>query len=135
GLAQNSGLEIHAWHSRVQSLTQPDWVVFDLDPAEGKTIDQAVEVAQVLQGMFDRLGLPSVPKTTGKRGLHIFVPLAAGHTYEDAQNFALSVGETVARQLPQVTLERGKAKRKGRLYFDCMQDRKSTRLNSSHVAI
>ena len=121
-LAQNSVLEIHAWHSRVQSLTQPDWVVFDLDPAEGKTIDQAVEVAQVLQGMFERLGLPSIPKTTGKRGLHILVPLAAGHTYEDAQAFALQVGETVAKQLKNVTLERSKSKRAGRLYFDCLQN-------------
>jgi bifunctional non-homologous end joining protein LigD len=72
--------------------------------------------------MFDRLGLPSVPKTTGKRGLHIFVPLARGHTYEDAQAFALQVGETVAKQLKNVTLERSLAARRGRLYFDCMQN-------------
>ncbi|TMA37156.1 MAG: hypothetical protein E6J82_19190 [Deltaproteobacteria bacterium] len=121
-LAQNSVLEIHAWHSRAQSLTQPDWVVFDLDPAEGETIEQAVEVAQVLHGMFERLGLPSIPKTTGKRGLHIFVPLAKGHTYEDAESFALQVGDTVARQLKNVTLERSLAARRGRLYFDCMQN-------------
>jgi bifunctional non-homologous end joining protein LigD len=121
-LAQNSVLEIHIWHSRVQSLTQPDWVVFDLDPAEGETIEQAVGVAEVLHGMFERLGLPSVPKTTGKRGLHVFVPLASGHTYEDAQAFALQVGETVAKQLKNVTLERSRAARRGRLYFDCMQN-------------
>ncbi len=121
-LAQNSVLEIHPWHSRVQSLTQPDWVVFDLDPAEGKGIEQAIEVAQVLHGMFERLGLPSIPKTTGKRGIHIYVPLAAGHTYEDAEAFALQVGETVAKQLDQVTLERSLSKRRGRLYFDCMQN-------------
>jgi bifunctional non-homologous end joining protein LigD len=121
-LAQNSVLEIHIWHSRVQSLTQPDWVVFDLDPAEGETIEQAVGVAEVLHGMFERLGLPSVPKTTGKRGLHVFVPLAPGHTYEDAQSFALQVGETVAKQLKNVTLERSLAARRGRLYFDCMQN-------------
>jgi bifunctional non-homologous end joining protein LigD len=121
-LAQNSVLEIHVWHSRAQSLTQPDWVVFDLDPAEGKSIEQAIEVAQVLRGMFERLGLPSVPKTTGKRGLHIFVPLAAGHTYDDAQAFAIQVGETVAKQLENVTLERSLAARRGRLYFDCMQN-------------
>jgi len=121
-LAQNSVLELHAWHSRAQSLTQPDWVVFDLDPAEGETIAQAVEVAELLQGMFERLGLPSVPKTSGKRGLHIVVPLAKGHTYEDAQAFAIQVGETVAKQLKQVTLERSLSARKGRLYFDCMQN-------------
>jgi len=121
-LAQHAALELHMWHSRAQSLTMPDWVVFDLDPADGKDIEQAIEVAQILRGMFDRLGLPSVPKTTGKRGLHVFVPLAPGHTYDDAQAFALSVGETVAQKLPQVTLERAKEKRKGRLYFDCLQN-------------
>ncbi|MGE5047770.1 MAG: DNA polymerase domain-containing protein, partial [Deltaproteobacteria bacterium] len=121
-LAQNSVLEVHAWHSRAESLTQPDWVVFDLDPAEGETIEQAIEVAQVLAGMFDRLGLPSIPKTTGKRGLHILVPLAKGHSYDDAQAFALQVGETVAKQLKNVTLERSLSARKGRLYFDCMQN-------------
>src|SRR5437660_10059905 len=72
--------------------------------------------------MFERLGLPSIPKTTGKRGLHILVPLAKGHTYEDAESFALQVGETVAKQLKNVTLERSLAKRRGRLYFDCMQN-------------
>jgi bifunctional non-homologous end joining protein LigD len=121
-LAQRSALELHMWHSRVNSLTQPDWVVFDLDPAEGRGIDQAIEVAQILHGMFERLGLPSVPKTSGKRGLHVFVPLAAGHTYDDAQSFALEVGETLAKQLKQITLERSLSKRKGRLYFDCLQN-------------
>ncbi|HTO97128.1 MAG TPA: DNA ligase D [Myxococcales bacterium] len=121
-LAQNSVLEIHAWHSREPTLTQPDWVVFDLDPAEGQGIDQALEVADVLHGMFERLGLPSVPKTTGKRGLHILVPLAKGHTYEDAAAFALQVGETVAKQLKNVTLTRSLSGRKGRLYFDCLQN-------------
>ncbi|HEY6909020.1 MAG TPA: DNA ligase, partial [Myxococcales bacterium] len=63
-----------------------------------------------------------IPKTTGKRGLHILVPLAKGHSYDDAQAFALQVGETVAKQLKQVTLERSLSARKGRLYFDCMQN-------------
>ena len=121
-LAQNSVLEIHAWHSRAQSLTQPDWVVFDLDPAEGHGIEQAIDVAQILRGMFERLGLPSVPKTTGKRGLHVYVPLAKGHTFDDAQAFALKVGEAVAKQVKGVTLERSLSQRKGRLYFDCMQN-------------
>ena len=122
-LAQRAALEIHLWLSRRQSLTQPDWVVFDLDPAKGQGIEQAIEVAQILHGMFERLGLPSAIKTTGKRGLHVLVPLAAGHTFADAQAFALQVGETVAKQLAdKVTLERSLSARKGRLYFDCMQN-------------
>jgi bifunctional non-homologous end joining protein LigD len=120
--AQRAALEIHAWHSRAESLTQPDWVLFDLDPAEGKGIEQAVEVAQVLHGMLERLGFPSVPKTTGKRGLHVYVPLAAGHTYDDSQAFALRVGEALAKQLDTITIERSLSKRKGRLYVDCLQN-------------
>ena len=122
-LAQMSVLELHAWHSRKDSLTMPDWVLFDLDPADGADIEQSIEVAQILHGMFERLSLPSVVKTTGKRGLHVLVPLLPGHTFEDAEAFALQVGETVAKQLPKlVTLERAKAKRHGRLYFDCLQN-------------
>ena len=101
----------------------PDWVLFDLDPADGADIAQSIEVAQILHGMFERLSLPSVVKTTGKRGLHVLVPLAPGHTYADSEAFALQVGATVEKQLPKlVTLERSKAKRDGRLYFDCLQN-------------
>ena len=122
-LAQRSVLELHAWHSRKDSLTTPDWVLFDLDPADGADIQQAIEVAQILRGMFERLGLPSAVKTTGKRGLHVLVPLTPGHTFEDAEAFALQVGAAVEQQLPKlVTLERSKAKRRGRLYFDCLQN-------------
>jgi bifunctional non-homologous end joining protein LigD len=121
-LAQRSVLELHMWSSRADSLSTPDWVVFDLDPAEGQDIAQAIEVALLLHGMFERLGIPSLPKTTGKRGLHLLVPLAKGHTYADAESFALRVAETVVRQVPEVTLERSKAKRHGRLYLDCLQN-------------
>jgi bifunctional non-homologous end joining protein LigD len=121
-LAQRSVLELHMWSSRVGSLSTPDWVVFDLDPAEGRDIEQAIEVALILHGMFERLGIPSFPKTTGKRGLHLLVPLAKGHTYADAESFALRVAETVVRQVPEVTLERSKSKRQGRLYLDCLQN-------------
>src|SRR5262249_53739005 len=54
--------------------------------------------------------------------LHVFVPLAPGYTHDDALEFALSVGRAVAGLLPQVTLERSIAKRRGRLYLDCMQN-------------
>ena len=78
-LAQNNALELHTWSSREGRLTSPDWVVFDLDPADG--FAQTVAVAQALKRFLDELSLPSLPKTSGKRGLHVLVPLAAGHTH------------------------------------------------------
>jgi bifunctional non-homologous end joining protein LigD len=121
-LAQHAALTVHMWSSRAGSLEAPDWVVFDLDPAEGRGIEQAVEVALVLRRLFETLGLPSLPKTSGQRGLHVLVPLAPGHTHDEALAFARGIGTAVVRALPEVTVERVRAKRRGRLYLDCLQN-------------
>lgn len=119
-LAQFSVLTVHMWSSRLGSLEEPDWVIFDLDPADG--MDQAVRVARAVRILLDELGLPSLPKTSGKRGLHVMVPLAPGHTHRQAVDFALWVAGAVEEVLPEVTLERMKDKRDGRLYLDCFQN-------------
>jgi bifunctional non-homologous end joining protein LigD len=121
-LAQHSVLTIHMWSSRVPTLESPDWVIFDLDPAAGQGIEQTIEPALVLRRLFERLGLPSVPKTSGKRGLHVLVPLAPGHTHEQAVDFAAAITRAVARELPGATVERSVAKRRGRLYLDAYQN-------------
>lgn len=121
-LAQMNVLTTHMWSSRAAHLTQPDWVVFDLDPAEGAGFQGAIEAAHALRTLLEALSIPSVPKTSGKRGLHVLVPLLPGHTHEDAVAFALRIGQAVAEVLPGVTLERAKAARQGRLYLDCLQN-------------
>lgn len=121
-LAQYSVLTVHMWSSRVGSLGMPDWVVFDLDPAEGRGIEQTIGVAHALRALFEALSIPSFPKTSGKRGLHVLVPLMPGHTHEDAVEFALRIGKAVTQVLPEATLERTKKKRRGRLYLDCLQN-------------
>lgn len=97
-------------------------MVFDLDPAEGQSIQQSIPIALALRRALDDAGLFSVPKTSGKRGLHIFVPLEPGHGFEEVLRFAVAFGSGVAKHLPEVTLERSLAKRHGRLYLDCMQN-------------
>ena len=121
-LAQMSVLTIHMWASRGVSLDEPDWLVFDLDPAKGKGIEQAIDAATVMRRLLDNLRLPSVPKTSGKRGIHVFLPLAGGYTHEEAASFAVSVAAAVAAKVPQITVERSLSKRRGRLYLDCMQN-------------
>jgi bifunctional non-homologous end joining protein LigD len=121
-LAQRATLTLHMWSSRAQSLDQPDWVIFDLDPAEGRGIEQAIPIANALHKLFEQLSLPSVAKTTGKRGLHVLVPLLPGHTHDDAVEFALKIGGAVTSVVEEATLERAIAKRKGRLYLDCLQN-------------
>ncbi|HEX9500545.1 MAG TPA: DNA ligase D [Thermoanaerobaculia bacterium] len=121
-LAQMSVLTIHMWSSRGASLDEPDWFVFDLDPAKGKGIEQAIEAAGVIRGLLENLQLPSVPKTSGKRGIHVFVPLAPGYTHEQATEFACSISAAVAAKVPTMTMERSIQQRGGRLYLDCLQN-------------
>ncbi len=121
-LAQMSVLTIHMWASRGESLEQPDWLVFDLDPAKGKGIEQAIEAAIVMRGLLETLELPSVPKTSGKRGIHVLVPLAPGYTHEEVAAFATSIATAVTAHVPTMTVERSLAKRRGRLYLDCLQN-------------
>jgi bifunctional non-homologous end joining protein LigD len=121
-LAQHSVLTIHMWSSRGTSLESPDWVVFDLDPAKGKGIEQAVDAALVMRGLLEQLELPCVPKTSGKRGIHLLVPIAPGYTHEEAADFATALGAAVAQHVPEVTTERSIVRRRGRLYLDCLQN-------------
>jgi len=121
-LAQMSVLTVHMWSSRGESLEEPDWLVFDLDPAKGKGIEQAIDAAIVMRGLLENLELPSVPKTSGKRGIHVFVPLQSGYSHEDAAEFACSIAAAVSREVPYMTVERSLDQRKGRLYLDCLQN-------------
>src|SRR5260370_38482795 len=81
-LAQMSVLTIHMWNSHEPKLEEPDWVVFDLDPAKGKGIEQAIDAAIVLRKLLDNLKLPSVPKPSGKRAIHVLVPIRSGDSQE-----------------------------------------------------
>jgi bifunctional non-homologous end joining protein LigD len=121
-MAQMSALTAHMWSSRGESLEQPDWILFDLDPAKGKGIEQAIEAAIIMRGLLENLELPSVPKTSGKRGIHVFVPLAPGYSHEEVADFACSIAAAVSAKVPFLTVERSLSKRRGRLYLDCMQN-------------
>jgi bifunctional non-homologous end joining protein LigD len=121
-LGQMSALTVHMWSSRGESLENPDWVLFDLDPAKGKGIEQAIEAAGVMRRLLESLELPSVPKTSGKRGIHILVPLQPGYSHEEVADFACSIAAAVSASVPGITVERSLAKRRGRLYLDCMQN-------------
>ena len=80
-------IPVHVWASRASHPQQPDWMVFDLDPTSGKFAD-AAKAGLVVKDELDRLGLTSFPKTSGSRGLHVFVPLRLGPTYDEVLPFA-----------------------------------------------
>jgi bifunctional non-homologous end joining protein LigD len=122
-MANMGCIDLHAWSSRVDKPERPDWVMFDLDPSEGATFEDVVEVARLVKETLELLELESYPKTSGSRGIHVLVPVARRHSFAQAREFASIVGNALARAHPGVvTTEWSRAKRKGVL-VDANQNR------------
>jgi bifunctional non-homologous end joining protein LigD len=111
-------IPVHVWASRANHPQQPDWMVFDLDPTSGKFAD-AAKAGLVVKDELDRLGLTSFPKTSGSRGLHVFVPLRLGPTYDEVLPFAREICERLAADHPkELTVEQRIDARGQRVYLD-----------------
>jgi bifunctional non-homologous end joining protein LigD len=122
-MANLGAIERHPWHSRVSNIDRPDWFVFDLDP-QGVEWEEICEVAVSCKEILDDLGLDSYAKTSGSRGIHIYVPIKPVYSYEEVADFALGVARLVEQANPAVaTLERSlKKRKKARIYVDHMQN-------------
>lgn len=115
--AQNAALELHVWLSRVDRPGRPDAVMLDLDPAEGSM--SAVEAALIVREVLDGLGLEALVKTSGKRGLHVLVPIERRYSTGDVRGFGLALARATAARAPEgLTVEMRKARRDGRLLLD-----------------
>ena len=115
-------IPVHVWASRASHPQQPDWMVFDLDPTSGKFAD-AAKAGLVVKGELDALGLTSFPKTSGSRGLHVFVPLRSGPTYDDVLPFAKQICERLAADHPkELTVEQRIEARGQRVYLDAFRN-------------
>ncbi|HTO86680.1 MAG TPA: non-homologous end-joining DNA ligase [Thermoanaerobaculia bacterium] len=111
-------IAIHVWNSRRQSPRKPDWVCFDLDPDTGLFAD-AARAGLKLKEALDALKLSSFPKTSGQKGLHVFVPIRPGPDSDQVREFADRLGHRLAQAFPkELTMETRIAARKGRVYLD-----------------
>lgn len=127
-LVQLGSVEINPWNSRVSHLDKPDWIVIDLDP-EGVTFNDVIKVARTVHEVTEEWGIPAYPKTSGKTGIHIFIPMGAKYTYEQAKNLAHLIALEVNKRQPKLTsVERNPAKRKHRIYLDFLQNREGQTL-------
>jgi bifunctional non-homologous end joining protein LigD len=127
----NTGcIECHTWHSRIDMLERPDWVLFDLDPSADVGFAETVEVALLVNRALDALGLVSFPKTSGASGIHVLVPIERRHTFDDTRRFATQVARRIATSHPDIaTTEWSKAKRRGVL-IDASQNAKGKSIAS-----
>jgi bifunctional non-homologous end joining protein LigD len=117
-LANQACVTPHVWLSRVDKLTYPDQMVFDLDPSDDR-FDMVKSAAASLKAVLDDVGLPAFLKTTGSRGLHVAVPLKRTETFDVVRGFARELAALVVSEAPgQRTLELLKSKRRGRVFVD-----------------
>jgi bifunctional non-homologous end joining protein LigD len=116
-------IEQHPWHSTVKHLDKPDYLMLDLDP-KAAPWKNVLDVALVCREVFDELGLPSFPKTSGSSGIHVYLPLKPKHNYGKIAAVAHALAAEVARRAPKIaTTQRSLAKRqKQQVYVDAMQN-------------
>jgi bifunctional non-homologous end joining protein LigD len=92
-------IELHTWHSRVDDIERPDYLLIDLDPSEGNPWEYVREIAMVVKEVTDELGLPSFPKTSGATGLHILAPIRPELAFPEVRRFAKALAEEVERRV------------------------------------
>jgi bifunctional non-homologous end joining protein LigD len=116
-------IEMNPWHSRVETEDYPDWCILDLDPDQ-TTFDQVIEASLAIKDILETMGITGYPKTSGSRGMHIYIPLGAKYTYEQSREFARVIAILAHAQLPGFTsIERTVKDRRGKMYIDFLQNR------------
>ncbi|MFB7798792.1 DNA polymerase domain-containing protein [Isoptericola sp. NPDC056134] len=121
--AANLGtLTFHPWPVRRDDVEAVDQLRIDLDPQPGTSFDDAAAVAPHLRDLLTELGLTGYPKTSGGRGLHVFVPLAPRWSFQQARRATIAVGRELERRLPdQVTTKWWKEERGEAIFVDYNQ--------------
>ena len=127
-------IDHNPWLSRIGSLDEPDFLMLDLDPAECE-FARLVEGARALKGLLDELGLESFAKTSGSRGLHIYVPVAAGYEFELTRTLAHLIARLLGDRHPHLfTLSRSPNRRgEDRVYLDAPQNRRGATTAGPYV--
>lgn len=121
--ANLSSIELHPYLGRTQRMDRPDFVVFDLDPGPPADVLDACRVALRVRAVLDDVGLTSVAKTSGGKGMHVYVPTGATRGYAETKGFARAVAALIVREDPQRVVDRmDRAVRGGKVFIDWSQN-------------
>ena len=127
-------IEINPWLSRLKTKDKPDYLVLDLDPVD-VPFSAVVETALATKEVVSEQKLTSFVKTSGSKGIHIFIPCARRYTYEQTRDLARLLAKEVYKKLPDITsLERSPSKRKKKVYLDYLQNGEGKTLASVYSA-
>lgn len=127
-------IEVNPWLSRTSKPEHPDNIVIDLDP-EGIPFSAVVETAQCVHEILEKYGINSYCKTSGSRGLHIFIPTGAKYEYDTCRLFAEFIAREANAQLPGITsVIRTKSQRKKKVYLDFLQNSRGQTIAAPYSA-
>jgi bifunctional non-homologous end joining protein LigD len=125
GAAQMGAVELHVCSATADRIDRPDCMVFDLDPDPDLPWASVVEAARLTRALLDELGLKSFLKTSGGKGLHIIVPLARRHGWDDVRAFSEAVATHMAHTLPsRFSAKMGAQNRVGKIFIDYMRNQR-----------
>jgi bifunctional non-homologous end joining protein LigD len=121
--ANLAAIELHAPMARAGDLDHPTILVFDLDPGPPAGMTECCQVAIDLREVLAAVDLVAFPKTSGSKGLQLYIPLNSAHTHDHASSFALAAGQLLVRRRPdRVLVEMAKALRPGKVFIDWSQN-------------
>ncbi|MTI60204.1 MAG: DNA polymerase domain-containing protein [Firmicutes bacterium] len=122
-VANRASIELHSWFSTINKSDEPSFAVFDLDPGDRSRFKDVIDTALVIKKIIDEMKLIAFLKTSGKSGLHIYIPIKTGYNFTASKIFLKSIAEMVIRVKPGLaTIEWRKKKRDGKVYIDYRQN-------------
>ncbi len=131
--AQMGTITFHPWPVRRDDVDHPDELRIDLDPQPGTDFADAVEVASQARGLLDELGMVGFPKTSGGRGLHIYIRIQPRWTFTDVRHAAIAFGRELERRMPgRVTTEWWKEQRGEAVFVDYNQNARDRTIASAY---
>ncbi|HVP95080.1 MAG TPA: non-homologous end-joining DNA ligase [Methanoregulaceae archaeon] len=121
-LANLASIELHATLSMSTSYDSPDLLLFDIDPEPPLTFDDVIDVAKTVREHLANEGLHPYVKTSGKKGLHIVVPLIKGYTFGGIRDYAHGIGKAIAKDSDHVVSEFPRSRDPGTIFIDYLQN-------------
>jgi bifunctional non-homologous end joining protein LigD len=117
-------IDLNQWYAKCDDVDRPDYLHFDLDPVPGASFEKVVEAALLLKTALDSLKMQSYAKTTGSKGIHIYIPIQRGPTQKQVWGFAKEFSHAVASQMPELLTAVYKVSKrpKGRVLVDYNQN-------------
>jgi bifunctional non-homologous end joining protein LigD len=116
-------IDIHPWNSRISKLENPDYAVLDLDPLD-VSFKEVLKVAIEARSIFDELKINVFFKTSGSKGIHVYIPFGAKYSYQQSLDFTKLIAGLINNRLPEITsIERSPGSRHKKVYLDCYQNR------------